>query len=86
LDIAAKPIRRDQLAALLPRFALEAPARAEARAVAGADPVVLMRAAHALNGRLRLRAAAAATAFVGCLDARERISRGRGASEGRPWA
>ena len=75
--------RRQVLSA---RFALEASGRAEADAMAGADPAVLMCAAHTLSGRRRSLAAAAATACVGRLEALGRIPRGPGASEGCSWA
>jgi HPt (histidine-containing phosphotransfer) domain-containing protein len=121
-DYLTKPIRHDQLAAVLTRLAGEAwgsaesdelgPALDEAAAlayagddrqllgellgtfledgpghlqairdaVAGADPAALMRAAHTMNGSLRVLGAATATALVGPLEALGREGRLEGAA------
>ena len=122
-DYLTKPIRRDQLVAILARFAGKAPDLREAGAedagpaldeaaaltyvggdrqllgelldiyladapghlhairdaVAGADPAALMRAAHTLNGSLRVLGATAAIALVGSLEALGRDGRLEGA-------
>jgi CheY-like chemotaxis protein len=113
-DYLAKPIRRDQLVAVLARLAGEAPGpaldaaaalayaggdrqllgellgifledspghlQAVRNAVAGADPAALVRAAHTMNGSLRVLGAAAATARVGRLEALGREGQLEGAA------
>jgi two-component system sensor histidine kinase/response regulator len=123
-DYLTKPIKRDQLVAILARVAGEAPGPTQPEAgkagpaldeaavlayvggdrellgellaifledgpgqlqalrdaVAGTDPVALMRAAHTLSGSLRVLGATAALALVGRLEALGRESRLEGAA------
>jgi CheY-like chemotaxis protein len=120
-DYLAKPIRRDQLAAVLGRFSGDAPewpapatlnpALDEAAALAhagddrallvellgifledcpahlqairdaagGADPAILLSAAHTMSGSVRVLGAAGATALLGRLEALGREGRVEGA-------